>query len=118
MEFLASRDHRIGLEVIDSVGGEHLLVNVEVAAIAPVAGIASENQRGRVCNYRRRAAMFWTDTWNHLERGGLDHCSRPKRIDSDAIMSELRGVSQHAHRHAILGHCVSRVLRKPVRLHV
>ena len=44
MEFLASRDHRIGLEVIDSVGGEHLLVNVEVTAIAPVAGIARSEE--------------------------------------------------------------------------
>jgi hypothetical protein len=90
MELLASRGTtRIGLEVIDSVSGEHPLVNVEVAAIAPVARIAGKNQRGRVCDYRRRAAMFRTDIWNHLKCGSLDHCSRSKRIIKHLNLIEM-----------------------------
>src|SRR5258708_14185432 len=85
----ASGDHRVGVEVIDSVSAEHLLVYVEVAGICRNARVAGKNQRGCVCNDRRRAAMFRTDIWNHLQCGSLDHCSRPKCIDSDAVGFEL-----------------------------
>jgi hypothetical protein len=56
MEFLASRDYRVGLEVIDSVSGEHLLVRpnskkfgMGLFPARAIAGRRVNTKRGRIC---------------------------------------------------------------------